>query len=271
MQTKLGQTGRIEISDIEPGCGLRFMTIYSPSLYGRGDVTLYAPPGLEQIKSVPVVLLLHGVYGSHWAWFLKGAAHHTAEQLIAQKKIRPMLLVSPSDGLSQDGSAYIRHSGRDFERWIVEDIPQALTRCLPCVDLHSPLFLSGFSMGGFGALRLGAKYPARFHGISAHSSITHIREMGLFVHEPFPSYEIAADEANILFWIGKNHKHLPSFRLDCGLDDPLLGGNRRFHEQLQCMQIPHCYQEFPGGHEWSYWRNHLVETLLFFEEIFARE
>jgi enterochelin esterase-like enzyme len=54
-------------------------------------------------------------------------------------------------------------------------------------------------------------------------------------------------------------------RFDCGVDDPLLESNRRLHQALCDEGIDHTYQEFPGGHEWSYWEAHLEETILFFE------
>jgi hypothetical protein len=62
-----------------------------------GDVSLYVPPPVRYARSTPLVILLHGVYGSHWAWFTKGAAHHRAAP-IGDGSIRPMLIAAPSDG-----------------------------------------------------------------------------------------------------------------------------------------------------------------------------
>jgi enterochelin esterase-like enzyme len=57
--------------------GLRHLTFYSPALGGRGDVSVFIPRGTIFPVELPLIVLLHGVYGSHWAWFLKGAAHRT--------------------------------------------------------------------------------------------------------------------------------------------------------------------------------------------------
>ena len=52
--------------------GLREVTFKSPSLGGRADMSLFIPPGIVGKTDLPLVILLHGVYGSHWAWTRKG-------------------------------------------------------------------------------------------------------------------------------------------------------------------------------------------------------
>src|SRR5665213_1064576 len=104
---KFGRFQPVELSDPSyERDHVRNLTFYSSALRGRADVSLFVPPGCETLSNVPIVLLLHGVYGSHWAWFLNGGAHSTAQQLIANGSIRRMLLVSPSDGLGGDGTGY---------------------------------------------------------------------------------------------------------------------------------------------------------------------
>ena len=93
--------------------GLRYLTVKSQHLKGRGDVVLYLPDQLTD--DIPVVTLLHGVYGSAWAWALKGGAHKVADKLISDKTIKPMVLAMPSDGLWGDGSAYFSHHKKHFE------------------------------------------------------------------------------------------------------------------------------------------------------------
>jgi putative tributyrin esterase len=247
--------------------GVRFLTLYSPALGGRGDVSVFSPSGLRSCVSAPIIILLHGVYASHWAWFFKGGAHEVAAKLIATSQIRPMLLVAPSDGLYEDGSAYLRHSGRDYEQWITADLLEGIVKTVACVSSSSPVFIAGLSMGGYGALRLGAKRPDIFRGISAHSAITRIEEMSQFTPAPFPPEEIGTGEADVVSWMETNRDRLPPLRFDCGSEDPLIEGNRRFHLELKRRKIPHRYLEFEGGHDWSYWHKHVSSSLLFFEEI----
>ena len=82
-------------------------------------------------EPLPLVILLHGVYGSHWCWSLKGGAHRTADHLVRTGQIRPMVLAMPSDGLWGDGSGYLPHNARNFERWILDDVPKAVAEALP--------------------------------------------------------------------------------------------------------------------------------------------
>jgi len=160
--------------------GLRFFTIKSPALVRRADLTVWLPDGAEDLQNLPVVTLLHGVYGSHWSWALQGGAHVVARDLIAAGCIRPMVLAMPSDGMWGDGSGYLTHRSADYERWIVDDVPKLLREQITAVSEASPQFIAGLSMGGYGALRLGAKYPERFRGFSGLSSITEFDQLGLF-------------------------------------------------------------------------------------------
>jgi len=269
--TRRGEKNRtIEISDPDLECeGVRFLTTYSPALKGRGDLSIFTPAGIDAAVSAPIVLLLHGVYGSHWAWFFKGAAHRTAADLISSGRIRPMLLVAPSDGLYQDGSGYLSHSDRDYETWITTDVLACVRDTFPYVDRDSSVFIVGLSMGGYGSLRIGAKHPDLFRGISAHSAITNIDEMESFVFEPFPADQIHPGEMDLLYWMERNRSILPPLHFDCGINDPLIEGNRHLHNELQQRGIPHQYCEVEGGHTWQYWRSQLVASLLFFEATLA--
>jgi putative tributyrin esterase len=249
---------------------LRNLTFHSKALQGRGDVTLYIPPQCADLIGVPIVLLLHGVYGSHWAWFFKGAAHRTAQRLIDSNSIRPMLIAAPSDGLHGDGTGYLPYPHANYERWIAHDVPECIRHLFPCVT-SGPILLSGLSMGGYGALRLGFKYPERFHAISAHSSITHISQFDQFVRHSMRPDQIAPEEPDVLLWAARNAPSLPHLRFDCGRDDTLFAANIQFHEDLESLQIPHTFTQFEGAHTWDYWQTHLTDTLLFFEAVMRRE
>ena len=261
------RTTEISNPDYE-SANLRFITVKTPHLKGRGDMAVFVPPGQKGNGNLPLVILLHGVYGSAWCWPMKAAAHLTALRLIENQKIQPMVIVTPSDGLWGDGSGYLPHNGYHFEHWIVNDVPLAVCENIPETSLNNPLFIAGLSMGGFGALRLGAKYAGKFSGISAHSAITALPQMGQFVEEPLQKYQQSTiEEESAWGQILKNRGRLPPIRFDCGLQDDLLAHNQLLHQQMEQAGIPHQYQEFAGGHEWPYWTKHLEDTLLFFNQI----
>jgi S-formylglutathione hydrolase FrmB len=216
---------------------------------------------------VPLVILLHGVYGSHWGWALRGGAHRTAARMMECGEIPPMILAMPSDGLWGEGSGYVRHSGRDFERWIIDDVPATVAMVESCVDAKSPLWIAGLSMGGFGALRLAAKYPERIHGASGHSSATQLKTLEPFFSASFTSLDVRPEEPALLDLLVGQRSELPPFRFDCGTEDLLLPENRALHSGLEAAGVAHEYREFPGGHDWVYWEKHLEDSLRFFAGI----
>ncbi len=249
--------------------GLREVTFKSPALRARADVTLSSPATVP--ATTPIVILLHGVYGSHWAWSRKGAAHRTADRLIDLGAIPPMVLAMPSDGLWGDGSAYLAHNGKDFEAYIRDEIPALVRQLIPATT-SGKLFIAGLSMGGFGALKIAAKNPAHFAAAAGHSSITHFSQMDRFVEEPLESFGPPPEsEQSVLHWMQHNRAHIPPIRFDCGTTDPLIDHNRSLHRALVDQHIPHEYAEHPGGHEWPYWETHLQDTLGFFARVISQQ
>jgi putative tributyrin esterase len=205
----------IEVSDPRyERSGLLHVTVNSAALRARADITLFNPPELQLrgAPNPPLVILLHGAYSSHWAWTLRGGVHLTAQSLIRQRTIMPMVLAMPADGLWGDGSGYVRHAGQDFERWIVEEV--------------------------------AAKYHQIFRGVSAHSSMTRFEQMREFVEEDLSLYGPPAEDRDVLPVILEQHRaDIPPMRFDCGIEDPLIEHNRELHRQLTAAQVPHHYAD----------------------------
>jgi putative tributyrin esterase len=264
--------------------GLRHVTVKSAALRGRADLTVWVP---DNEAPVGLVILLHGVYGSHWCWAMRGGAHRTAARLVAAGEIPPFVLAMPSDGLRGDGTGYARHGdGVDFQRWIADEVPLAARAAVPAlaglgeaallsgeptvpsaVPAGLPLFVAGLSMGGFGALRIGAAHHDRFAAISAHSSITHVWQMSQFIEESVASLGIERADGSALEAIVGAGASLPPLRFDCGRADQLLDANRQLHRGLVERHIEHTYDEFPGGHDWAYWEKHVADSLRFFARV----
>ena len=101
-------------------------------------------------------------------------------------------------------------------------------------------------MGGYGAIRLGLKYPDRFASIFAHSS--RLPESG-------DDYDVEVLAANI------DRNQLPALAFDCGVGDHLIEDSRRFHARLDALGLPHEYREHPGAHTWDYWNEHVREAI----------
>ncbi|HEX4008028.1 MAG TPA: alpha/beta fold hydrolase [Acidobacteriaceae bacterium] len=249
--------------------GLRLLTFYSPALRRRGDVSLFLPLDAGD-RALPLLLLLHGVYGSHWNWWAFGELPRIATEMMASGEAEPMAIAMPSDGLWSDGSGYLRHKSFDAEAWIVDDVPACMHALLPQVSVDR-LYLGGLSMGGYGALRLGAKYAQRVGAISAHSSVTQLADL-----QPFVGDSLEKDlgggqrDADLLYWMRKHHAHLPPLRFDCGTEDFLLASNRALDAAMTKARIPHAYEEHPGAHDWTYWQTHVRSTLRFVSDAMRR-
>lgn len=245
---------------------LRYLTVKSENIKGRGDISVFVP-GDREYNDLPIVLLLHGVYASHWAWSHLGGVHLQMLDGIKTGIIKPMVLVMPSDGLWGDGSGYLKHHNQDFEAWIMRDVITAVIHSIKETSDKSPLFIAGLSMGGYGALRLGAKYGPMFKAVSGLSSITDTSQLQSLLDEDITEFlETNLSEQSVLDIILKNRDNLPHIRFDCGITDPFVFENRRLDEELTRNSIPHIYEESEGGHDWTYWSENIFRTLLFFNE-----
>jgi putative tributyrin esterase len=256
----------LEISNPEyENSNLRFITVKTPNLKGRGDICVYVPACASPIDTLPIVILLHGVYGSAWSWSQCAGVHIKAGEMIKNGELPPMIIAMPSDGLWGDGSAFLPIANYNFEKWIAEDVADAVIESIRCAKKESPLFISGLSMGGFGALRIGAKYGKKFRAISGHSSITSLPQIKFFVEESLKQYaqDNITDE-DVFDTFLHYRKDLPPIRFDCGTNDLLINYNRSLHKKMEKAGIPHIFEEHPGGHEWSYWSKHIIATLKFF-------
>ena len=185
------------------------------------------------------------------------------DRLIKEEHLPPMMLAMPSDGLWGDGSGYVRHRDANYATWIVDELPLAAAEIdARCKD--APCFISGLSMGGYGALRLGLLHPHKFAGISAHSSITEVTQIQGFVEESLADFDLTDTAPLAVIDCAKLSSQMPPLRFDCGSEDLLIEHNRTLHRDLEAAGIPHVYEEFAGGHTWGYWHEHIADTLRFF-------
>ncbi|MCB0708851.1 MAG: hypothetical protein KDC15_05620 [Chitinophagaceae bacterium] len=243
--------------------GLSFITVKSKNLNGRGDIVISKPAGSKQ--DIPVIIFLHGVYGSAWSWPLCSGVHMQVKKMQQKKVLPPFLLVFPSDGLWGDGSGYVPHDGYDFEKWIAEDVPEIIMQNVNGVTKKSKFFITGLSMGGFGAMKIGAKYNRLFTAFSGHSSITNLQQMKLFTEEGLQHYLQENEIDNDVFkTILANKNKIRPFRFDCGMSDLLYNDNLQLGQQLIAADIPHIFEDFKGGHEWAYWEKHIMRSIRFF-------
>jgi putative tributyrin esterase len=261
--TEAGPFARVDIARSASPDGLRDLAVLSPALGRRADLTLFAPPGAEDLERLPIVILLHGVYGSHWAWARSGFAHTALTELVGQDRIEPMILAMPSDGLFGVGSGYVNRNGENAERWIVDEVSEAVRLVYPQADT-TDVSIAGLSMGGWGALRLAGRYPSRFRAAVGLSPLTRLAHVAGYapdelraIHAPEISYPELAD------LLVNSRDELPPLRITCGVEDELISDVRALHAALDAAGVEHQYAEAPGGHTWDYWAEDIRIALLF--------
>ncbi len=220
-------------------------------------------------KRYPVLYLLHGLTGHYTNWFERTrlADYAAAEQII---------IVTPegNDGWYTD-SATIPND--KYESYIIQELIPDVEKRFRVNSDRSARAIAGLSMGGYGALKFGVKYPQQFVFVASMSgaldaaSWTEAELKGLaFIFRSLQSVygdpNSKTRNANDLKKLYGNvtsaqMTSLPFVYLDCGTEDVLLSTNRSFAEVLRGKKIPYEYRELPGTHNWKYWDTQVHEVL----------
>ena len=237
---------------------------HSPSLGQERSVSVLLPTGYDaSTRRYPVLYLLHGLGDDHTIWALR-------TNLSAYAARHAILIVMPDASQSWYVNSAVDPQAR-FEDFIVKDLIDYVDGHYRTLPLRRSRAVAGLSMGGYGALFLGLKYPATFAAIGAFSGAIGI------AHEP-PIANPGADAERLrrrqaiapLFGPAgslQRREHDPFLLLDkvppadmpmlylaCGGQDFLIGDNRAFVDLLATRKIPYEYREIsPRVHSWDFW------------------
>jgi enterochelin esterase-like enzyme len=227
----------------------------SKTVGAKRKLVVYLPPGYSKDNKYPVFYLLHGAGDDETGWTRKGAAAVILDNLYADKKLVPMIVVMPNGFARKPGEKGKGFKGgkgfnNPFEKDLLDDI-------IPFVESHYPVkadrerrAIAGLSMGGGQALRIGLKNLDRFAWVGGFSSAL-FGGAGGVISDP----EAARKQLRLL-WVS------------CGDKDRLLKGSEAFHKALEEMKVPHVWHLEPGAHTWGVWRNdlYLLSQRLFREK-----
>jgi enterochelin esterase family protein len=219
------------------------------------DFFVYTPPGYDprSKQTYPVLYLLHGYSDDASAWTAVGRANIILDNLIAQGKAKPMLIVmplgygepkvlAPHSGVFQDPDITQRNFDKFREALLTEVIPKVESAYLVTKD-RSSRAIAGLSMGGSESLLTGLNTLDKFSWIGAFSS-------GGFTPEfdkEFPALDAKSNQQLHLLWIA------------CGTDDHLIENNRSLRAWLASKSVKHADVETPGAHTWMVWRRNLTD------------
>jgi putative tributyrin esterase len=223
----------------------------------------------SKTKRYPVIYLLHGLTGHYTNWFerTKLSDHAAPYNLI---------IVTP-EGNDNWYTDSVTVPADKYESYIIEELLPDVQRRFRAVEAREGRAIAGLSMGGYGALKFGVKYPETFAfagSMSGALDVTSLKEadLGAFkfiwrtilpVFGPENSANRAANDLHKLLLELQAEKigALPYVYVDCGTEDPLLPSNRSLAEILVQKKIPHEYRQLPGSHNWAYWDQQVQEVL----------
>jgi len=219
------------------------------------DYYVYTPPGYAGSgkRKYPVLYLLHGYSDDASGWTAVGRANVILDNLIAQGKAKPMIVVMPlgygtMDFLRLAWDAWNHTELRDanFRRFtdalLTEVMPRVEGEYRVTKDRNARA-IAGLSMGGSESLLTGLNHLDKFSWIGAFSSGGIPDDF----EKDFPSLDAKANQQLHLLWIA------------CGTEDHLITVNRNLREWLKTKGVNHADIETPGMHTWMVWRRNLAE------------
>jgi enterochelin esterase-like enzyme len=225
----------------------------SKTVGAKRKMLVYTPPGYSKDRKYPVLYLLHGIGDDETGWVKKGSAEVVLDNLYADKKLVPMIVVMPNGRAATDVTVNTPwdKQAKAFEAF--ED--DLLKDVIPYVEAHYPVqadrehrALAGLSMGGGQSLNFGLKHLDTFAWVGGFSSAPNTKPAADLVTDP-----------------GDAAKRLRLLWVSCGDQDRLMDISKRFHEALEEKKVPHVWHVDSGGHEWSVWKNdlYLLSQMLF--------
>jgi enterochelin esterase-like enzyme len=210
---------------------------------------VYTPPGYEKdtASKFPVLYLIHGFGDNHATWTQHGKANWILDNLIAQKKAKPMIVVMPDGHPIAPGSGprdqYGAANSAALEKEIMEDMISMIESTYRVQANADNRAIAGLSMGGGHSLYTGFRHLDSFAWIGAFSAGVPGQDQ---MAELFSNAE-SANQKLKLFWIA------------CGKSDFLIERNRQMDALLKEKGIRHSWIETEGDHSWPVWRRYLAD------------
>lgn len=257
-----GQADLYKVNDVPHGTVAK-RWYDSPGLGMDRRITIYTPPGYESSnQKYPVLYLLHGAGGDEEAWSDLGRTAEIMDNLIAQGKAKPMIVVMPNANITQDAAP---GKGRDgfykpqfmapgtmqgaYEANFMDIIKFTESNYRVIAD-KAHRAIAGLSMGGFHTLHISRYYPNTFDyaGLFSAAIMPGQNAAGMDVYENIDgTLKRQMDNGLKLYYIA------------IGKTDFLYKANKEFRDKLDKMGMEYEYHETEGGHIWRNWRVYLSD------------
>ena len=226
------------------------ISYFSATVGNNRNAVVYTPPGFSKDKKYPVFYLLHGIGGDEFEWLNGGHPEIILDNLYAENKIEPMIVVMPNGRAMKDDRA----TGNIFDPEKVEAFAtfekDLINDLIPFIEKQYPVFtdrenraIAGLSMGGGQSLNFGLGNLDLFAWVGGFSSAPNTKAP----EELVPNPEETKMKLKLLW-------------LSCGDQDGLLNFSKRTHDYLVKNDVPHGYYVIPGGgHDFKVWKESLYQ------------
>jgi enterochelin esterase-like enzyme len=208
---------------------------------------VYTPPGFDKKKKYPVLYLLHGIGGDEKEWLKGGNPPVILDNLYADGKIQPMIVVMPNGRAMKDDRAIGNIFDKEkveafatFEKDLLNDLIPFIEKKYPVLTDRENRAIAGLSMGGGQSLNFGLGNLDKFAWVGGFSSAPNTKRPEELVPNP--------DETR---------KKLKLLWISCGDNDGLITFSKRTHDYLYEKDVPHIYYVEPGVHDFKVWKNGL--------------
>lgn len=224
------------------------VTYPSETVGNERHVIIYTPPGYSAEKRYPVLYLLHGIGGDEYEWLNGGHPEIILDNLYAEKKVEPIIIVMPNGRAMKDDRA----TGNIFDKEKVEAFAtfenDLLNDLIPFVEKNYLVIkdrehraIAGLSMGGGQSLNFGFGNLDKFAWVGGFSSAPNTKVPEQLVPNP-----------------EKTKKKLKLLWISCGDKDGLISFSKRTHDYLDANNVPNQYYIQPGGgHDFNVWKTSL--------------
>ena len=231
----------------------------SHALGSERRLVVYTPPGYESsAQRYPVLYLLHGAGGNERSWTERGLAHVILDNLIAEGKLEPLVVVMPygfafprEPGAGRGSPEELKRQREGFARDFLDDVIPLVESSYRVEADRERRAIAGLSLGGAQALALGLSRTDLFSRIAAFSPA-----MGA-ANDPATG---GVDFAAVLADGAAVNERLDVLWIGCGTEDTLFESNQAFSMQLTELGVEHVFRVTEGGHTFDVWQRYLYES-----------
>ncbi len=227
----------------------------SKTVGSKRKALIYTPPTYSKDKKYPVLYLLHGIGGDEKEWLNGAQPQVILDNLYAENKIQPMIVVMPNGRAMKNDRAVGNIFDKEkveafatFEKDLLNDLIPFIEKKYPAIKAADHRAIAGLSMGGGQSLNFGLGNLDKFAWVGGFSSAPNTK----------PPQELMPNPAEA-------KKKLKLLWISCGDRDNLITFSRRTHEYMQQNNVDHIYFIEPGYHDFKVWKNglYMFSQLLF--------